>query len=159
MARFALWTMMVPVRSFHSLQKVFSLIQIANLLLQTFLPQQTRLICQNGRLLQRTAFGFGNKLLSFNQKSKGLLTVHHCSTNLDLAQRMQEFDNQLESVTAPQICDQKSKNAQNDYDMTEFKVLKCIIENDYDPLLKQFGIDKKKATFEVERFLGKKLNR
>jgi len=40
-----------------------------------------------------TAFGFGNKLLSFNQKSKGLLTVHHCSTNLDLAQRMQEFDN------------------------------------------------------------------
>jgi hypothetical protein len=43
--------------------------------------------------------------------------------------------------------------------MTEFKVLKCIIENDYDALLKQYGIDKKKATFEVERFLGKKLNR
>jgi len=43
--------------------------------------------------------------------------------------------------------------------MTEFKVLKCIIENDYDPILKQYGIDKKKATFEVERFLGKKLSR
>jgi hypothetical protein len=41
--------------------------------------------------------------------------------------------------------------------MTEFKVLKCIIENEYDPLLKQYGIDKKKTTFEVERFLGKKI--
>jgi len=58
-----------------------------------------------------------------------------------------------------QICDIKSKNAQNDYDMMEFKVLKCLLENNYDALLKQFGIDKNKAVFEVERFLGRKLNR
>jgi len=58
-----------------------------------------------------------------------------------------------------QICEIKSKNAQNDYDMMEFKVLKCLIDNNYDDLLKQFGIDKNKAAFEVERYLGRKLNR
>ena len=43
--------------------------------------------------------------------------------------------------------------------MVEFKVLKCLLEENYDALLKQFGIDKKKTIFEVERFLGRKLNR
>jgi hypothetical protein len=43
--------------------------------------------------------------------------------------------------------------------MVEFKVLKCLLEENYDALLKEFGIDKKKAVFEVERFLGRKLNR
>jgi hypothetical protein len=40
--------------------------------------------------------------------------------------------------------------------MMEFKVLKCLIENDYDEILKQFGIDKNKAAFEAERYLGRK---
>ena len=53
----------------------------------------------------------------------------------------------------------KSKNATNENDMMEFKVLRCLFENNYDPLLKQWGIDKKKAMFEVERFLGRKINR
>lgn len=43
--------------------------------------------------------------------------------------------------------------------MMEFKVLKCLLEDNYDALLKQFGIDKNKAVFEVERYLGRKLNR
>jgi hypothetical protein len=43
--------------------------------------------------------------------------------------------------------------------MMEFKVLKCLIDNNYDDLLRQFGIDKNKALFEVERFLGRKVNR
>jgi len=43
--------------------------------------------------------------------------------------------------------------------MMEFKVLKCLIDDDYDELLKQFGIDKQKAAFDVERYLGRKLNR
>jgi len=43
--------------------------------------------------------------------------------------------------------------------MVEFKVLKCLLEENYDALLKQFGIDKNKAQFEVERFLGRKLNK
>jgi len=58
-----------------------------------------------------------------------------------------------------QICDVKSKNASSDYDMMEFKVLKCLLESNYDDLLRQFGIDKKKAVFDVEKFLGRKLNR
>ena len=43
--------------------------------------------------------------------------------------------------------------------MVEYKVLKCMFEENYDNLLKQFGIDRNKAVFEVERFLGRKLNR
>lgn len=37
--------------------------------------------------------------------------------------------------------------------------MKSIIQSDYDDLLKLFSIDKKKALFEVERYLGKKLVR
>jgi hypothetical protein len=72
---------------------------------------------------------------------------------------VKEFDDQLNNLQMSQICDIKSRNAQNDYDMMEFKVLKCLIDDNYDELLKQFGIDKKKASFEVERYLGRKINR
>ena len=43
--------------------------------------------------------------------------------------------------------------------MMEFKVLKCLIENNYDEILKQFGIDKNKAAFEVERYLWRKFQK
>jgi hypothetical protein len=43
--------------------------------------------------------------------------------------------------------------------MMEFKVLKCLLEENFDDLLKEFGIDKNKAAFEVERYLGRKINR
>lgn len=79
--------------------------------------------------------------------------------NANLAQKVLEFDQQLENIPISQICETKSRNATNDYDMMEFKVLKCLIDNNYDDLLRQFGIDKNKALFEVERFLGRKVNR
>jgi hypothetical protein len=43
--------------------------------------------------------------------------------------------------------------------MMEFKTLKCLLEDNYTDLLKQFGIDENKTIFEVERYLGRKLNR
>ena len=43
--------------------------------------------------------------------------------------------------------------------MVEFKVLKCLLEENYDALLQQFGIDKKKTQFQVEKFLGRKMNK
>ena len=42
-----------------------------------------------------------------------------------------------------------SNESQNDYDMMEFKVLQCLLEKDYDELLKKFGIDKNKSMYEV----------
>ena len=102
-------------------------------------------------------WGFGNKLVTFDQKSKGLVRVHQQKSNTDLTERLLNFDNELDSTTPAQICESKSNSSENDYDIMEFKVLKCLIEDDYDDLLKSFGIDKKKALFEVERFLGKKL--
>jgi hypothetical protein len=41
----------------------------------------------------------------------------------------------------------------------EFLVLKCLLDGNYDDLLKSFGIDKKKTTFEVEKYLGRKLQK
>lgn len=41
----------------------------------------------------------------------------------------------------------------------EFKVLKCLIQRDYTELLQTFGIDQKKTLFEVEKYLGRKLQK
>jgi hypothetical protein len=54
-------------------------------------------------------FGFGNKLITFDQKSGGLVKVHHLSSNPSLTQRVQEFDNQLEKIPMGQICEVKQK--------------------------------------------------
>jgi len=43
-------------------------------------------------------FGFGNKLVTFNQKAKGLVHVHHCGTNAGLANSVEEFDKQLDKI-------------------------------------------------------------
>jgi hypothetical protein len=40
----------------------------------------------------------------------------------------------------------------------EFTVMKCIFKQNYTELLKKFGIDKVKTTYEVEKFLGRKIN-
>lgn len=66
----------------------------------------------------------------------------------------------LESgVDLSALCDSKSKTAQHDHDVKEFLVLKCLLDGNYDELLKSFGIDKKKNVFEVEKCLGRKLNK
>lgn len=102
-------------------------------------------------------FGFGNKLVTYDAQQQSVVRVHHKGTNQSLVEKVQEFDRQLESLSPAQVCEGKSKNAVNDFDMMEFKVLKCLFEKNYDGLLKQFGIDKNKALFEVERVLGRKV--
>lgn len=59
------------------------------------------------------AFGFGNKLVTFNHQRKGLLNVHKASneTLTNLSRKVQEFDSQLDSISMTQICDLKSKNS------------------------------------------------
>lgn len=39
----------------------------------------------------------------------------------------------------------------------EFRVIKCLLEGNFDDLLKSFGVDKNKTLFEVERYLGRKV--
>lgn len=39
----------------------------------------------------------------------------------------------------------------------EFRVIKCLLEGNYDDLLKSFGVDKNKALFELEQYLGRKV--
>lgn len=41
----------------------------------------------------------------------------------------------------------------------EMVALKCRFYKNYDELLKMFGFEKNKVVTEVERFLGKKLNK
>lgn len=41
-------------------------------------------------------FGFGNKLVSFDSESKGVVRVHHTSTNNEIVDQFVEFENQLQ---------------------------------------------------------------
>ena len=59
----------------------------------------------------------------------------------------------------PEICDLKISTSTNDFDVLEFKALKCLLSDNYDELLKLFGFDQNKTLFEVERVLGRKLER
>jgi hypothetical protein len=104
-------------------------------------------------------FSFGNKLLTFSS-DKSTVGVHHRPQNQDLVKRIDDFMQQLENnVDLSALCHSKSKSAQHDHDVKEFLVLKCILDGNYDELLRSFGIDKKKTTFEVEKYLGRKLHK
>ena len=41
----------------------------------------------------------------------------------------------------------------------EFTAMKCVFFNKFDDLFKMFGFDKTKVVAEVERYLGKRLNK
>jgi protein transport protein SEC31 len=43
-------------------------------------------------------FGFGNKLVTFDSQSQGIVRVHQKGSNPGLVEKMQEFDKQLESL-------------------------------------------------------------
>lgn len=54
-------------------------------------------------------FGFGNKLLTFDE-SQSSLVVHHRPSDADLGQRVQEFVDQISGQTdLVQLCEEKSK--------------------------------------------------
>jgi hypothetical protein len=44
----------------------------------------------------------------------------------------------------PEICDLKISTSANDFDILEFKALKCLLMDNYEELLKLFGFDQNK---------------
>jgi hypothetical protein len=60
-------------------------------------------------------FGFGNRIVSFNNKSR-LITVNHKPVQPTIAQRVAAFDHALETMDLTQVLDQKIAEAQNDVD-------------------------------------------
>jgi hypothetical protein len=57
------------------------------------------------------------------------------------------------------LIERKAKEADNGADKIELLAVKSLAAGSVDGLLKEFGFDKKKVTFEVERFLGKQIKR
>ena len=55
--------------------------------------------------------------------------------------------------------ERKAKEADSPADKIELLAVKSLADGNVDALLKEFGFDKKKVTFEVERFLGKQIKR
>ena len=53
------------------------------------------------------------------------------------------------------LIERKAKEAGSSPDKIELLAVKSLAAGSVDGLLKEFGFDKKKVTFEVERFLGK----
>ena len=98
-------------------------------------------------------FGFGNKLVTF---SGNLIKVHHRPVQPQLAQRVQNLDEQLEGLDLVQVIEEREAQ-KNEIDRVEFTVMKCIHKGKYDDLLKLFGLDKTKIVGEVEKYLGKRL--
>ena len=57
------------------------------------------------------------------------------------------------------LIDRKAKEVDNNDDKIELLAVKSLAAGNVDGLLKEFGFDKKKVTYEVERFLGKQIKR
>lgn len=47
----------------------------------------------------------------------------------------------------------------NEIDKMEFTVISSLFKNNYNDLFKLFGFDKNKIIYEVEKYLGRKLNK
>jgi hypothetical protein len=69
-------------------------------------PQSTTYAPQWQQPMCGVRFGFGNRLVSFKNKSK-LITVNHKPVQPTLAQRFNAFDNALETMSLSLVLDQK----------------------------------------------------
>jgi hypothetical protein len=103
-------------------------------------------------------FGFGNRIVTFGANGKpSLISINHVPVQPSLAQKVQAFDQSLETLDIAQVLDQKIQSSENDVDKLEFTIMKALHLGSFNELLKTFGYDKTKIVQEVERCLGRKL--
>lgn len=57
----------------------------------------------------------------------------------------------------PTLLEKKAKAQSNTNERLELLAIKAIASGDTTEFLKELGVDHKKITFEVERFLGKQI--
>jgi len=63
----------------------------------------------------------------------------------------------LESTNFSTLIAKKISESQNEIDKMEFLAIHSIHNKQYDDLFKLFGFDKVKLSYEVEKYLGKKI--
>lgn len=61
----------------------------------------------------------------------------------------------MDQGALPLLLDQKAHEVQNAAEKLEILALKTLYTGDFEDMLREFGHDRKKVTFEVEHFLGK----
>lgn len=59
----------------------------------------------------------------------------------------------------PTLLDRKARQSGNQNEKLEYLAIRAMVLRDHTELLKEFGIDQKKITFEVERYLGKQIQK
>jgi protein transport protein SEC31 len=90
-------------------------------------------------------FGFGNRIVTFGANGKpSLISINHVPVQPTLAQKVQAFDQSLETLDIAQVLDQKIQSSENDVDKLEFTIMKALHLGSFNELLKTFGYDKTK---------------
>lgn len=94
------------------------------------------------------------------------LKVHSQVTHqkeLDVASQVQKLDAHLQQAmnqgSLPLLLDQKASEETNLAEKLEILALKTLQTGDFEIMLREFGFDRKKVTFEVEHFLGKQIQK
>lgn len=64
----------------------------------------------------------------------------------------------MSSGTLPQLLDSKANEEENNAERLEILAMKTLQTGDFEIMLREFGHDRNKVTFEVEHFLGKQNN-
>lgn len=80
-----------------------------------------------------------------------------------MAKKITEFDSEvsrtIQSGTTSLLFDRAAKEAITPGEKLEMIALKSLATGSQEDLFKEFGFDRKKVTFEAERFLGKQIKR
>lgn len=101
-------------------------------------------------------WGFGGKLVTWGQTTGPCLTVHHRNIDTRLADKVNNFDKEIETTDLLNMIDQRIQQSEHEIDKVEFTVMKSLFQKSNEAIFKCFGIDKNKILQEVERFTGKK---
>lgn len=59
----------------------------------------------------------------------------------------------------PTFLERKARTAANQHEKLEYLAIRAVVLDENTELLKEFGIDSKKITFEAERYLGKQIQK
>ena len=104
-------------------------------------------------------FGFGGKLVTFQGKCLKVVSNIQTQKEKSIVSLVETFDKEMQQATHYNDMDgfieRKAKAATSKEDKIELKAVSALAAGNIDGLMKEFGFDKKKVMFEVERFLGK----
>ena len=82
-------------------------------------------------------------------------------TETSMSKLVEGFDKELQQALQmsdlPTLLDRKARQSLNQSEKLEYLAIRAMALGESSELLKEFGIDQKKISLEVERYLGKQI--